>query len=197
MPVYTIPKADLSKLCLMNNHSAGPFCLNAMIEKARAGMRPDNAQDHGQYLLAFRKIHGDTPLWLFKSDVSNAYRHLPMHPLWQIRQVVKIANRCQIDWCRCFGSRGSPDIWTSFIRLVLRIAIHVKLIELLLAFMDDRFSLDHSLDLVYYPPYKASYPGKRVRLLQLWDEIGIRHNNPNKRLAWISQLLVFTWMLPP
>lgn len=176
MPVYTIPKADSSKLRLINNHSAGPFALNAMIDKAHVGMRPDNVQDLGRNLLAFRKIHGNIPLWLFKSDVSNAYRHLPMHPLWQIRQIVKIANRCHVDWCCCFGSRGSPDIWTSFICLVLWIAIHVKLIELLLAFMDDHFSFDPAHALVYYPPYDAFFPDKQVRLLQLWDEIGIRHS---------------------
>ena len=73
--------------------------------------------------------------------------------LWQIRQVVKVANKCQVDWCCCFGSRGSPDIWTSFIALVLWIAIHIKLIELLLAFMDDHFSFDSTRDLLYYPPF--------------------------------------------
>lgn len=175
MPVYTIPKANSDKLRLINNHSAGPFSLNSMIDKSKVGMRPDNIQDLGRNLLAFRQKHGDIPLWLFKSDVKGAYRHLPMHPLWQLRQVVKVANRCQIDWCCCFGSRGSPDIWCSFICLVLWIAIYVKLIELLLAFMDDHFSFDASLSLSYYPPYDSYFPPKQVQLLLLWDELGIRH----------------------
>ncbi len=42
MPVYTIPKANSSKLRLINNHLTGPFSVNALIDKSKIGMHPDN-----------------------------------------------------------------------------------------------------------------------------------------------------------
>ena len=110
MPIYTIPKPHSDKVRLINNHSAGPYSLNDMIDKNKIGMHLDNVQDLAQNLLALYAQHPDVSIWLFKSDISKAYHHLPMHPLWQIKQAVKFGDRCHIDRCCCFGSRGSPDI---------------------------------------------------------------------------------------
>jgi len=59
--------------------------------------------------------------------------------------------------------------------LVLWIAIHVKHIDALLAYVDDNFSHDVNPILSYYAPYSSFYPSKQVRLLQLWDEIALPH----------------------
>lgn len=85
MPVYAIPKPQSNKLRLINNHSAGTFSLNAMIDKEKVGMRPDNIQDLARNLSVFRARYGQIPLQLFKSDASKAYRQLPMHPHWQLK----------------------------------------------------------------------------------------------------------------
>ncbi|KAI0784800.1 hypothetical protein C8Q75DRAFT_857878, partial [Abortiporus biennis] len=98
-----------------------------------------------------------------------------MHPLWQLCQVVIINGLCRIDRCACFGSRGSPDLWITFIALILWIAIRVKFILDLLAYVDDNFSQDPSPQLLYYEPYQTFYPPKQTRLLHLWDELGIQH----------------------
>ncbi|THH15530.1 hypothetical protein EUX98_g9452 [Antrodiella citrinella] len=147
MPIHAVPKPHSDKLRLINNHSAGPFALNSFIAKNDVGMRPDNVQDLGRNLLFLRQQLGDVPLWLFKSDVSGAYRLLPMHPLWQLKQVNTVDGTRRIDHCMCFGSRGSPDIWCSFMSLVLWIAIHIKFIALLLAYMDEAFSFDTNMTL--------------------------------------------------
>ncbi|THH15240.1 hypothetical protein EUX98_g9495, partial [Antrodiella citrinella] len=181
MPIHAVPKPHSDKLRLINNHSAGPHSLNSFIDKDDVGMRPDNVQDLGRNLLFLRQELGDIPLWLFKSDVSGAYRLIPMHPLWQLKQVVTINGLRRVDHCMCFGSRGSPDIWCSFMSLVLWIAIHIKYIELLLAYMDDAFSFDTNMTLVHYPRYNTYLPDKQVRLLLLWDELGIPHD-PAKQL---------------
>lgn len=81
MPIYAVPKPRSEKLRLINNHSAGPWALNSLIDKGKVGMRPDNVQDLGRNLLNFRQVHGDAPVWLFKSDVKNAYRLLPI--IWK------------------------------------------------------------------------------------------------------------------
>lgn len=175
MPLHAVPKPNSSDLRLVNNHSAGQYALNNMISRDDVGMRQDNVQDLGQNLVHFRELNGDAPVWLFKSDVSNAYRLLPMHPLWQIKQVVTINGARRVDRNCCFGSRGSPDLWCTFMSLVLWIAINVLHITELLAYMDDNFGFDASKTLIRYAPYNKLMPSKQARLLLLWDELRIPH----------------------
>ncbi|KAL1937064.1 hypothetical protein VTO73DRAFT_15133, partial [Trametes versicolor] len=87
MPVR---KPHTEKLRFNNNHSAGRFSLNSMMDKHAVDMRPDNVQDFVHNLLHFRRAHGMIRVILFKSDIANAYRLLPMHPLWQLKQVVTV-----------------------------------------------------------------------------------------------------------
>ncbi|CDO68213.1 hypothetical protein BN946_scf184913.g3 [Trametes cinnabarina] len=182
MPVHTVPKPHSDKLRFINNHSAGSFSLNSMIDKCAVGMRPDNVQDLAHNLLHFRKLSGDAPLHLFKSDIANAYRILPMHPLWQLRQVVTINGVRRVDRCCCFGNRGSPDLFCTVMALVLWIAIHVRNIPALLAYMDDNFSFEPSPTLVPYHGYGAVVllPAAQVQLLTLWDDLGIPHALPKQ-----------------
>ena len=180
MPIHAVPKPNSDKLRLINNHSATEYSLNDMIPRDDVGMRQDNVQDLAKNLLHFRRQFGNLPVWLFKSDVSNAYRLLPMHPLWQIKQVVTINGTRRIDRCCCFGSRGSPDLWCSFMALVLWIAIHVCGITGLLAYMDDNFGFDEDRQLRWYAPYSQLFPSKQVALLELWDYLNIPHSLPKQ-----------------
>ncbi|KAJ3009667.1 hypothetical protein NUW54_g2713 [Trametes sanguinea] len=70
MPVHAVPKPHSEKLRFINNHSAGSFSLNIMIDKRSVGMRPDNVQDLAHNLLHFRKSFANTPVHLSKSDIS-------------------------------------------------------------------------------------------------------------------------------
>ncbi|KAJ3489182.1 hypothetical protein NLI96_g2316 [Meripilus lineatus] len=191
MPNHVIPKAGSDKKRLISNHAAG---LNALIDKEKVGMRPDRIEDLIHNLLVFRRTHGKSRVWLWKSDVSEAFRHLPMHPLWQIRQVVKVGNTYQIDRRCCFGSRASPDLWSTFMSLVAWIAIHLKRIDPLLVFIDDHFSFDSGLNLVHYKPYKMKFPAKQVQLLQLWDELGIKHRK-EKQVFSSSDLTILGYQV--
>ena len=110
MPSYTIPKPHSDKKRLINDHSAGKYSLNAMIDGDKLGMRPDTVGDLAHNLLKFRRERGNTPVYIFKSDVASAYRILPMHPLWQLKQVVTVNGERYIDRCMTFGNRGSPDL---------------------------------------------------------------------------------------
>ncbi|KAG1861379.1 hypothetical protein C8R48DRAFT_774130 [Suillus tomentosus] len=103
-PVHVVLKPNSTKLHLVVDHSAGEFSLNSMINL-------DNTSK-------FRREHGDVPLVVFKSDVSQVYRRLPMHPLWQLKQVITVNNNCYVDHCNNFGRKGSALIWVSFMSLV-------------------------------------------------------------------------------
>ena len=86
----------------------------------------DSISDLGAALLRYRHTHPDAKLVMFKSDVSAAYRRLPLHPLWQIKQIATIDGVRHVDRCTTFGGRGSCRCYTAFMGLVLWIAIYVK-----------------------------------------------------------------------
>jgi hypothetical protein len=107
-PIFAVPKPRSSKLRLVIHHSAGEISLNDMISKEDRSIRLDNLHDLGRILQTFHRQHGRGPKWVFKSDVSNAYRLMPMHPHWQIRQIVSLQDgavlRRFVDRCCCFGN---------------------------------------------------------------------------------------------
>ena len=181
VPVHVVPKPPEDKLRLVVDHSAGPYSLNSMIERQSiAGVQLDGIKSLGDSIRKFRALHpdeflSDNPLTLWKSDVAAAYRQMPMHPLWQIKQVVNINNKFSVDRCNNFGGRASQKIWWSFISLVLWIAVFKRSLEALKCYVDDTFSFSRSGDLEFYEKYEAFWPSDQVKLLQLWDEINLPH----------------------
>ncbi|CDO68566.1 hypothetical protein BN946_scf184998.g63 [Trametes cinnabarina] len=61
--------------------------------------------------------------------------------------------------------------------LLLWIAIHVRGVSCLLAYMDDNFSFEPASPLVHYSGYASPVllPRSQALLLQLWDELGVPH----------------------
>jgi hypothetical protein len=176
VPIGVVPKPHSTKLRLVVDHSAEPHSLNGMIPKDSVTVPLDNLHDLGSRLRTARRLHGQhTRFHVFKSDVSQAYRRIPLHPLWQIRQVLRIGDRFHVDRCNNFGNRGAGGLWGSFIGLVTWAAIHIEGINDLLTYVDDCFSWDFADNLLYYEPYDTFYPAKQTRLLQLWDSIGLPH----------------------
>ncbi|GLB45155.1 hypothetical protein LshimejAT787_2000600 [Lyophyllum shimeji] len=176
MPIHGVPKQGSDELRMVTNQSAGPYSLNSMIPRERIRGYPlDNMRHLGDMLLFLRNSMPDTPLTLFKSDVAEAYRLMPMHPYWQVKQVNTVDGERSIDRCNAFGGRASGCIWIAFMGLVLWIARYVRLIQLLLAYSDDNFGPCKRDELSFYPPYNKLMPTNQCRLLLLWDELGIPH----------------------
>jgi hypothetical protein len=144
-----------------------------------AGVKLDGIKTLGDSIRAFRASHLTDPeaqsLILWKSDVAAAYRQMPMHPLWQIKQVVNIDGQFCIDRCNNFGGRASQKIWWSFISLVLWIAVFKRNLHALKCYVDDHFAFCVAGDLELYNKYDAFLPSDQVALLQLWDEISLPH----------------------
>lgn len=81
MPIHAVPKPNSNKHRLVTDHSAGKFALNSMIlHEDIAGVTLDNVQDLGNGLWVHQQSNPDTPLVIWKADVSEAYRHMLMHP---------------------------------------------------------------------------------------------------------------------
>ena len=175
IPVWVVPKPHSDKLRLVVDHSAGDFSPNSYISSDEAGVHLDTLHVLGKALLRIRREQGDVPLVLFKTDVSQAYRRLPVHPLWQLRQVVTICDQHHVDNNNNFGNRGAGRLWITFFGLVLWIAVVIRLIHDLFAYVDDAFSWELASNMTFYTPYNKFLPTKQARLLFLFDEIGIPH----------------------
>jgi hypothetical protein len=191
-PVHAVPKPRSEKLRLVNDHSAGNFSLNSMIAREDVvGAKMDSISDLIGALLRYRRHHPHKTLILFKSDVSAAYRRLPLHPLWQVKQIVTIDGARHVDRCTSFGGRGSCRDYTAFMGLVLWIAIFIKLLTDLFGYIDDNFSFDEEGNVLWYSPYNCYYPAKQAKLLMLWDEINLPHDKSKQEYAPVLRIIGF------
>jgi hypothetical protein len=183
MPIYAVPKPHSEDLRLVTDHSAGRFSLNSMIDHSQVtGFPLDNVRHLGEMLLDVRQSIGNVPLTLWKSDIAEAYRLLPVSPYWQLKQIVTVDDERYVDHCLVFGSSGSPGIFISVNSLVAWIAKYVKQIRFILTYVDDSSGCNLLGETAFYPPYGKELPTDQCRLLLLWDEIGIPHK-PHKQIS--------------
>ena len=107
-PIFTIPKKGSSKLCLVNDHSAGDKLLNLIIPAEGGFVVLDNLSDLATNIHSeMRRNGGAKPNMLWKSDASQAYHRLPMHPCWQVWQATFIDGSYHVDCCAVFGNQAS------------------------------------------------------------------------------------------
>ncbi|KAJ7934530.1 hypothetical protein B0H13DRAFT_2488363 [Mycena leptocephala] len=195
MPIHAVPKPRSEKLRLVVNHKMGKFSLNSMIPReAIAGARLDTLKNLGDRILALRQAHGPgAQLVVWKSDVSQAYRRLPMHILWQIKQVVTIDGCRHIDRCNNFGNRGAGRIWTSFMGCVNWVANDLGIKSFV--YIDDTYGADLADNMSYHLPYGDSFPTQQMQTLSLWDDISLNHERPKQ--LWGMQLTIIGFEVDP
>lgn len=211
-PVFAVPKPHSQDLRLVAHQSAGEFCQNNMIDKRQMkGNRLDSLLVFLPLLLAFVRANPGERFVLWKSDVSNAFRLAPLHPLWQIKQVVTTGmptkeeeksgtwdesrKKRSVDWNACFGNGGSPRIWNSIMGLVVWIAVYIFLIILLCCFMDDCYNVALKKDMELYEPYNQLFPREQVKLLRLFDFLGILHKLSKQ--VWGETLTIIGFEVDP
>lgn len=197
-PIGVVPKPRSEKLRLVVDHSAKPHSLNGMIPRAAGDQKIplDNLQDLGRVLRRIRREHGnECRLVVWKSDVSRAYRCLPMAFLWQILQIVTFDQNRHVDRCNNFGGRRSGDIFGAFMGLVLWIAIYVEMLTDMFAFADDAFSIELEGNLEWYEPYQKLMPAKQACFLRLWDRLGIPHEE--RKQLWGTTLTIIGFEVDP
>ena len=83
----------------------------------------------------------------------------------------------------------APRIWCSFFGLVMWIAIYIYLCPDLLHYMDDAWSYKMDLTLVYYKPYDLWFPHKQVKLLLLYNELGLPHVKKKQVFGWSLEII--------
>lgn len=186
MPVHAVPKPDSTDFRMVTDHSAGPFSLNSMIEHEKVTGYPlDNMKNMGEMLLDARKHLPNEELEMWKSDIAEAYRLLPMHPLWQLKQINTVNGLRYVDRNNAFGGSASGSIFIAFNSLVAWIAKNKRKIKYLSNYVDDSSGFNKKGDYRLYAPYNTYFPRHQTRLLELWDEIGIPHK-PKKQIFGIG-----------
>ena len=120
-----------------------------------------------------------------------AYRRMPLHCLWQIKQVITFEGRRYVDRTACFGNRGSQIIFMAFMGLATWIAIYVCRIPHLKDYVDDTFSFELQSNRLYYEPYQCFFPAKQTHLLRLWDELGIPHDKSKQEFGTTLRIISF------
>jgi hypothetical protein len=195
LPIRVVDKKGPDKFRLIMDASAGEHSPNSLISREDGSVHLDGMQSLGRMLRRAHAQHPGRELVVWKSDVSRAYRLMPMVPLWQIRQIVTIDGQHYVDRCNQFGNRAGGRVWASFANLVLWIATYVKHIDDLLGYVDDDFSWDFQDNLAVYHPYDTSMPEKQKRLLELWDELGIPHKR--EKQLWGPTLTIIGFKVDP
>ncbi len=114
-------------------------------------------------------------LVMWKADIAEAYRLLPVHPHWQLKQINVIGGACHIDRNLAFGSSASAAIFIAFNSLVAWIAVNLCGIQYLATYVDDSSGCDLADHIMFYAPYAKNMPRSQVMLLNLWDTLGIPH----------------------
>nr|AAZ14941.1 putative retroelement protein [Coprinellus disseminatus] len=176
MPLRVVPKDGGSALRLVVNHSKEPHSLNSMVDRTLMPKVPlDNMHSLGEHILTIREEHPGEELVLWKSDVSEAYRLLPVHFFWQLMQAEWIAGLFYLNHCIVFGGRASQYMFIAFMSMVSWIAVHIRGIRFLCSFSDDHFGVALKRDTTWYEPFAALLPTPQVKLLTLWDDLGIPH----------------------
>ncbi len=176
-PIHAVPKTDSTDLQMVTDHSAGDYSLNSMIQHdSVTGFPLDNMKYVGAMLLNLREsLPEGSPLVMWKADVAEAYRLLPMHPHWQLKQANIVDGSYYIDRNLAFGSFASAAIFIAFNSLVSWIAVNVCGIDHLGTYVDDSSGCNLAGDVLFYAPYGRDLPRHQVTLLNLWDVLGIPH----------------------
>lgn len=178
-PLGVVPKphTDPPKWRVVFDYSAGEYANNTLVSREDRRVPMDTIYHLGRKLRQLRKDLGeDVPLLVWKSDVSMAYRIMPMHPCWQIRQIVTWECERWVDWANIWGFCAAGHLLAIVMSLMIWIAWELYKIDPL-CFVDDCFGAGRADEMTLYKPYNRLLPTKQCLLLTLWDELGIPHED--------------------
>ena len=143
--------------------------INDNIPGSEAKVKYDDMRTFGQTLHDARAANPGKCLVTFKSDVASAFLNLPAHPIFQLRQVVKIEGKLFIVRRLVFGNRASPRCWCAVSGLLCWLGIKKLGIDGLHVYMDDFFGWDYADNFIWYRGRLR--PRRQVQLLLLWEAI--------------------------
>jgi len=160
--------------------------LNDGISRAQARTQYDALAELGA-LMRYRRRRGEDKHFhmLWKSDVAGGFRNLPVHPLWQLKQIHRIRlldskKRSTVvyfvDQRLILGGRMSPRIFCDVMNLINWATRYHFYLEFPLAFVDDDMGFDVSggRAFVEHPETgeRRLVCAEQAKLLQMWTFLG-------------------------
>ncbi|KAG0151075.1 hypothetical protein CROQUDRAFT_11862, partial [Cronartium quercuum f. sp. fusiforme G11] len=168
-PLLLVVKKGMSKMHVCTNMSYGKASLNNLVIKDKIRVIFNSLISFAPYMVELKK-HGKK-LFLWKTDAARAYWNMPIHPQYQLRQIVLIDGQYHIDHCANFGSSASPNIWCLFFSLVLWIAVHKFEIKRINNLMDDMWGICTEDDFTTFKGIRM--PLDQAKFLYLFDILNI------------------------
>ena len=102
-PIFVIWQKGKPRV--VTDHTASG--LNDCIPRSEAKVHYDDMRTFGQVMYNAKRLHPNTPLVTWKSDVSSAFLNLPAHPIYQLRQVVEVDGIRRLIHRLVFGNRAA------------------------------------------------------------------------------------------
>ena len=188
MPTYVVSRGE--KYRLVTDHSVGNLSLNSLVDKDFRAVPLCGLQQLGYNICRHRAASPHRLLVLFKCDVKGAYRLVPMHPLWQMLQAVRLpSGQFAINCNNVFGGGASGRCWWCVMSLILWIASHHYNCRDLLNYVNDVFADNFGDHMVLYPRYRTLMPYNQFQLLSCFDALRVPHDPP-KQTCGTSQKII-------
>ncbi|EGG08325.1 uncharacterized protein MELLADRAFT_85000 [Melampsora larici-populina 98AG31] len=169
IPLLMVTKKDSNKMRVCSNMSAGHPSPNDLINKSSIPVAYDSLKSFIPYLIKMKEEEGE--VILFKSDIEGAFRIIPLHFQYQLRQIYKIrGNKKRVDHNLNFGSSASPFIWCGVFSLVLWIAEFIFDIKFMNNMMDNVWCVCSTKHFVNFKGHLIPLP--QAKLLNLFDILG-------------------------
>lgn len=146
-PCSVAPKSEGGNRFIQNQSFSEPMgdSVNDHIPDAEGRVTYDKLSE---LALVIVKLHsmGRKNMIPWKLDVSRAFRHLPLHPLFALRNGVILKSRTGakqyfIDSQACFGGRAFPRAYCMFDDLVVWIAVRNFRVNILFHYVDDHYGI--------------------------------------------------------
>jgi len=185
-PSYVVNVPGRKRRQVVDQSASG---LNDGISRADAKTSYDTIAELGalfRYLAASLPASSFPLGHLWKSDVSRAFRNIPVAKEWQLKQVHRVRLSSYgggkvfvftVDQRLILGGRLSPRIWCTVINLVMWIARYHFSLSHAFIFVDDGFSYDTSglLVTINHPVTNEEMvvPMEQAKLLICWKVCGV------------------------
>ncbi|GAA5936891.1 hypothetical protein JCM10213_000131 [Rhodosporidiobolus nylandii] len=132
-----------------------------------------------RYLFSLPPEQRAEKVLLWRGDVKDAFWGIPVHVLWQLRQVLRFQDKdgnvyYRFDYRLQFGNRASPFLWSIAQGFLLWIARKSTSIACPFVFVDDSFGGDGSGKVVHREHHgeKVYLPQQLDELLDVYDLVG-------------------------
>ncbi|KAG0148223.1 hypothetical protein CROQUDRAFT_41646 [Cronartium quercuum f. sp. fusiforme G11] len=173
-PLLLVEKKGSSKMHVCTDMSHGNPSLNNFIMKDKIWVVFDSFISFTLYMVEL-KAKGKK-IFLWRTNAARAYWNMPIHPQYQLRQIILIGDQYHVDHCVNFRSSASPKIWHCqdilwcfFFSLVLWLAVYKFGITRINNLMDDTWGVCTKDK---FTTYKGSrMPTDQAKFLYLFDTL--------------------------